>query len=59
MTDEQRRQIEEQTKHIVEKQRIMGERYRELAEKYQRNPIFLSEPGDTSTVYYINGKKEI
>jgi hypothetical protein len=57
MTDEQRRQIEEQTKHMVEKQRIMGERYREMAEKYQRNPIFLSEPGDTSTVYYINGKK--
>jgi hypothetical protein len=57
MTDEQRRQLEEQTKHMVEKQRIMGERYREMAEKYQRNPIFLSEPGDTSTVYYINGKK--
>ena len=35
----------------------MAEKYREMAEKYQRQPIFLNYPGDTSTVYYINGKK--
>jgi hypothetical protein len=57
MSDEQRKLIEEQAKHMAEKQRAMAERYREMAEKYQRMPIILSEPGDTSTVYYINGKK--
>lgn len=57
LSEEQRRQIEEQAKHMAEKQRAMAERYREMAEKYQRTPIFLSHPGDTTTIYIINGKR--
>ena len=33
------------------------EKNSQVAEKYGRQPIFLSTPGDTSTVYFINGKK--
>ncbi|HYQ58285.1 MAG TPA: hypothetical protein VEP89_13170, partial [Draconibacterium sp.] len=40
-----------------EKQLEMIEKQREMAEKYGRQPIFLSTPGDTNTVYYIDGKK--
>jgi hypothetical protein len=57
LTDEQREKIELQTQEMVQKQMQMAEKYREMAEKYQREPIFLSYPGDTNTVYYINGKK--
>ena len=28
-----------------------------MSEKYQRESIFLSYPGDTNTVFYIDGKK--
>ncbi len=57
LSAEQRKKLENQTRLIEEKQRIMAEKYREMAEKYQRQPIFINPPGDTNTVYYINGKK--
>ena len=57
LTDEQRAKFEEQAKQMAEKQLQMAEKYREMAEKYRRQPIFLSAPGDTNTVYYLNGKK--
>jgi hypothetical protein len=46
-----------QNKEMLEKQKEMAERYREMGEKYGRSPIFLSAPGDTNMVYYIDGKK--
>lgn len=56
-TDEQRAAFEEQAKLSAEKQMQLANKYREMAEKYGREPIFLSYPGDTNTVYYIDGKK--
>jgi len=35
----------------------MAEKYRQLAEKYGRHPVFLSAPGDTNMIYYIDGKR--
>lgn len=57
LTDEQRELLELRAQEMAEKQLQMAEKYREMAEKYQREPIFLSSPGDTNTVYYIDGKK--
>lgn len=57
LSDEQVAKIEKQAQVQFEKQREMVEKYREMAEKYGRQPIFLSTPGDTSTIYYIDGKK--
>jgi hypothetical protein len=57
LSDEQIAKIEEQAQLQAQKQMEMAEKYREMAEKYGRQPIFLSTPGDTNTVYYINGKK--
>ncbi|WP_303923034.1 DUF4252 domain-containing protein [Draconibacterium sediminis] len=57
LSEEQIAKIEQQAQMQFEKQREMAEKQRELAEKYGRQPIFLSTPGDTSTVYYIDGKK--
>lgn len=57
LSDEQIAKIEEQAHLQAKKQMEMAEKYREMAEKYGRQPIFLSAPGDTNTVYYINGKK--
>ncbi len=57
LTDEQRIKIEARAMEMAERQNQMAERYREMAEKYQREPIFLNYPGDTNTVYYIDGKK--
>ncbi|MCK5730410.1 MAG: hypothetical protein KAH68_05015 [Draconibacterium sp.] len=57
LTDEQRAQFKEQAKQMAEKQKKMAEKYREMAKKYQRQPIFLSYPGDTNTVYFLDGKK--
>jgi len=57
LSDEQRALLEVQAKQMAEKQLQMVEKYREMAEKYQREPIFLSYPGDTSTVYFLDGKK--
>lgn len=56
LSEEQIAQIEKQAQMQAEKQMQMAEKYREMAEKYGRQPIFLSTPGDTNTVYYINGK---
>jgi hypothetical protein len=57
LTDEQREAIEDRARAQAEKQLQMAEKYREMAEKYGREPIFLNYPGDTNTVYYIDGKK--
>lgn len=57
LSDEQRAVIEEKAREAAEKQLQMAEKYRQLAETYGRQPIFLSAPGDTNTVYYLNGKK--
>ncbi|MCY1721248.1 DUF4252 domain-containing protein [Prolixibacteraceae bacterium Z1-6] len=57
LSEEQRAKIEQQAQFQAQKQMEMAEKYREMAEKYGRQPIFLSTPGDTNTVYYINGKK--
>ena len=55
--EEETRDVEQQAQLQFEKQRERFEKQRELAEKYGRQPIFLSTPGDTNTVYYIDGKK--
>ena len=57
LTEEQRAKIEERAREMELKQKEMAEKYRQLAETYGRQPIFLSAPGDTNTVYYLNGKK--
>lgn len=57
LTEEQRAVIEDQARAMAEKQLQMAEKYREMSEKYGREPIFLNYPGDTNTVYYIDGKK--
>ena len=57
LSEEQIAKIEQQAQMQFEKQREMMEKQRELAEKYGRQPIFLTTPGDTNTVYYIDGKK--
>lgn len=57
LSEEQIRKIEMHAEMQAKKQLEMAEKYREMAETYGRQPIFLSTPGDTNTVYYINGKK--
>lgn len=57
LSEEQIEKIEQQAHLQAQKQMEMAEKYREMAEQYGRQPIFLSTPGDTNTVYYINGKK--
>lgn len=47
----------EKQKEFAEKQKEMAEKYREMAEKHRRQPIFLTTPGDTNVVFYLNGKK--
>ncbi len=49
--------LNEKQREFAEQQREMAEKYREMAAQYRRQPIFLSMPGDTNMVYYINGKK--
>lgn len=44
-------------KELNEKQKEMAEKYRQMAEKYGRHPVFLSAPGDTNMIYYIDGKR--
>jgi hypothetical protein len=51
-------------KELTEKHNEMSEKHREIvikqqemANKYGRQPIFLSTPGDTNIVYFINDKK--
>lgn len=57
LSEEQIAKIEEQAHLQAKKQMEMAEKYREMAEKYGRQPIFLSTPGDTNTVYIIDGKE--
>ncbi len=54
-----RRQKELTEKHneMTEKHREIVIKQQEMANKYGRQPIFLSTPGDTNVVYYINDKK--
>jgi hypothetical protein len=53
----QNREMTEKQKEMFDKQKEMAEKYRQMAEKYGRHPIFLSAPGDTNMVYFIDGKK--
>ena len=57
LSEEQLQRIEQQAQLQAQKQMEMAEKYRQMAEQYGRQPIFLSTPGDTNTVYYIDGKK--
>lgn len=57
LSEEQRQKIEEQARIMADRQRELAERHRELAEKYNRYPILLNYPGDTNTIYFLNGKK--
>lgn len=57
LTDEQRKEFERQAEHIAARSREMAEKSREMEEWYGRKPIFLSTPGDTNVVYYLDGKK--
>lgn len=57
LTDEQRIQFEKQAQLQALKQMEIAEKYREMAERYRREPIFLNSPGDTNTVYILDGKK--
>ncbi|NQU88800.1 MAG: DUF4252 domain-containing protein [Mariniphaga sp.] len=57
LSEEQVEKYQQQAKEMGLKQAEMAEKYRQMAEQYGRKPIFLSYPGDTNTVYYIDGKK--
>ncbi len=57
LSEKQREEMVAQTRQRMERQAQIAEKYRQLAETYGRQPIFLSTPGDTNTVYYLNGKK--
>ncbi len=57
LNDEQLEKIEIQAHLHAQKQKEMMEKYQQMAEAYGRQPIFLSYPGDTNTVYYLDGKK--
>jgi hypothetical protein len=57
LSEEQLQKIEQQAQIQAQKQMEMAEKYRQMAEQYGRQPIFLTTPGDTNTVYYIDGKK--
>lgn len=57
LSEQQLQKIEQQAQLQAQKQMEMAEKYRQMAEQYGRQPIFLSTPGDTNTVFYINGKK--
>lgn len=57
LSKEQQAAFEDQARAMAEKQMQLADKYREMSEKYGREPIFLSYPGDTNTVYYIDGKK--
>ncbi len=58
LTKQQRAAIEDQARMAInETQAQMVEKMRQMSEIYGRQPILLSAPGDTNTVYYINGKK--
>lgn len=57
LSDKQIAEIEKQAQIQAQRQMEMAEKYREMAEKYGRQPVFLSTPGDTNTVYFIDGKK--
>ncbi len=56
LSDEQIKEIEKRAQFEAQKQAEMAEKYREMAERYGRQPVFLSTPGDTNTIYYINGE---
>ena len=57
LSKEQKKKMEMAAEMMAKRQQDMAEKYRQMAEAYGRTPIFLSYPGDTTTVYYLNGKK--
>jgi hypothetical protein len=56
-TEEQQKQIQKKAEEMGKRQAELSEKYRQMSDQYGRQPIFLSEPGDTNVVYYIDGKK--
>lgn len=56
LTEENISEIREKAQAHARKQHELAKKYREMALQYGRKPIFLSTPGDTNTVYYINGE---
>lgn len=57
LSEEQIQKIEQQAQLQAQKQMEMAEKYRQMAEQYGRQPVFLSTPGDTNTVFYIDGER--
>ncbi|MBN2774017.1 MAG: DUF4252 domain-containing protein [Prolixibacteraceae bacterium] len=57
LSQEQKTLLEKRAWDYSQKQKEMAEKYRQMAEQYGRNPIFLTYPGDTTNVYFIDGKK--
>jgi hypothetical protein len=51
------RELADKQREMAEKHREVAEKQREMAIRYGRQPIFLSTPGDTNVVYFINDKK--
>jgi hypothetical protein len=56
-TEEQQKQLQKKTEEMAKHQAEISEKYRQMSDQYGRQPIFLSQPGDTNVVYYIDGKK--
>jgi len=50
-------EMAEKQQEMTEKHREIAIKQQEMASKYGRQPIFLSTPGDTNIVYFINEKK--
>jgi hypothetical protein len=57
LTEEQQKLIQKKAEEMAKHQTELSEKYRQMAEQYGRQPIFLNSPGDSTTVYYIDGKK--
>ncbi len=57
-SEEQIKEFQQQAQLQAQKQMEQAEKFRQqMEETYGRQPIFLNYPGDTNTVYYLDGKK--
>ncbi len=56
LSEEQMARVREKAEQQAQRQMELAEKQRELAEMYRRQPVFLSQPGD-SIDYFIDGKK--
>jgi hypothetical protein len=57
LSNEQKKEFQKKAEEMAKQKAEMVEKYRQMADQYGRQPIFLSTPGDTNVVYYIDGKK--